>query len=166
MDTIPELEYKVELGVAGYIDTPQHPCHINDRLRLLRESLDCWNRPRLTQNPTISIDMPITNEYHGMYHGNVFVRPTKRRARVMSGMECMAVRRSTDGVASTNNWTLSFDFEFFNYEVDPRQNLIALFTSVEDSMDMIMCVSIYICSVLRIHDLLLVSVCVLCWTAV
>ncbi len=86
--------------------------------------------------------------------------------QALSGMECIAVRRSTDGVAFSNKWTLSFSFEFLKYAVDPRQNLIALLTPVKDPVDTFMCVSIHICSVLRIHDLLLVSVRVLCWTAV
>ena len=63
--TAPQLQYNVELAVAGYVDNGKNDLQLTEKLRLLQETQTAWKRARFSLGPGLPYEQAWS------YAGNV-----------------------------------------------------------------------------------------------
>lgn len=131
IDNTTEIQYKIELTVAGLSDNEHGPeLPISDRLKTLKCLCRSRKSPKGTWKPVYIGDW-VNDLFNVRYYENMWVRCRKEgslpRGR-WNSVQCVCwepLGLRSGGVVS-DTWTLAFDFSFECFGADPGRDVLYL----------------------------------------
>ncbi|KAI0683384.1 hypothetical protein BC835DRAFT_1395388 [Cytidiella melzeri] len=148
IDETPELQYTVELYVAGYEDNSECPLDVARRMKALVATQESWKRISFLDGAGTRVPPGILDSMaNKRYYGNLFVGCSKTRSeidnpRLWDTVRCLSLepqlsksRKSQDQSENVliSHWTMQFQATAETFAADAGQNLLILLNYIKST---------------------------------
>ncbi|KAI0766059.1 hypothetical protein BC629DRAFT_906168 [Irpex lacteus] len=134
IDQTPEVQYRVELYVFGYVDNDAcTDIGTSQRLDALKAHTQFWKNPQFSWKPQ---DVPWSHGdlRYNHFHENLWVRSLNigwtEHPWKFNAVQCVVLEPTRDGSAILDTWELHFAFAFDCYMTYPSRGYILLLDSI------------------------------------